>query len=58
MSTEVLENLKKAIVEYDSEEAANLARRAIQEKIDPIKTLAAMTAAIKQVGDGFGKGEL
>ena len=58
MSTEVLENLKKAIVEYDSEEAANLARRAIQEKIDPIKTLAAMTAAIRQVGDGFGKGEL
>lgn len=58
MSTEVLENLKKAIVEYDSEETANLARRAIQEKIDPIKTLAAMTAAIRQVGDGFGKGEL
>ena len=58
MSTEVLENLKKAIVEYDSEQAVNLARRAIQEKIDPIKTLAAMTAAIRQVGDGFGKGEL
>jgi len=58
MSTDVLENLKKAIVEYDSEEAANWARRAIQEKIDPVKTLAAMTAAIKQVGDGFGKGEL
>jgi len=58
MNTEVLESLRKAIVEYDSEEAANLARRAIQEKIDPIKTLAAMTAAIKQVGDGFGKGEL
>ena len=58
MSTEVLENLKKAIVEYDSEEAANLARRAIQEKIDPIKILTAMTAAIRQVGDGFGKGRL
>jgi len=58
MSTDVLENLKKAIVECDSEEAANWARRAIQEKIDPVKTLAAMTAAIRQVGDGFGKGEL
>ena len=58
MNTEVLENLKKAIVECDSEEAVNLARRAIQEKIDPIKILAAMTAAIRQVGDGFGKGEL
>jgi len=58
MNTEVLENLKKAIVECDSEEAVNLARRAIQEKIDPIKILAAMTAAIRQVGDSFGKGEL
>jgi len=58
MGTEILENLKKAIIEYDSEEAANLARRAIQEKIDPVKTLAAMTAAIRQVGEGFGKGEL
>jgi len=58
MNTEILENLKKAIIEYNSEEASNLARRAIQEKIDPIKTLAAMTAAIRQVGDGFGKGEL
>ena len=58
MSTEVLENLKKAIVDYDSEEAANWARKAIQEKIDPIKALDAMTAAIRQVGDGFGRGEL
>ena len=58
MSTDVLENLKKAIIEYDSEEAANWTRRAIQEKIDPVQTLAAMTAAIRQVGDGFGKGEL
>jgi len=58
MNTEVLDSLKKAIVEYNSEEAANLARRAIQEKVDPLKTLAAMTAAIKEVGDSFGKGEL
>ena len=58
MSTEILGNLKKAIIEYDSEEAANLARRAVQEKIDPTEALAVMTAAIKQVGDGFGKGEL
>jgi corrinoid protein of di/trimethylamine methyltransferase len=58
MSIEVLEELKKAIVEYDSEGAASLARKAVQEKIDPIKALDAMTVAIRQVGDGFGKGEL
>ena len=58
MSTEVLENLKKAITEYDREGAADWARKAVQEKIDPIKALDTMTVAIKQIGDGFGKGEL
>jgi corrinoid protein of di/trimethylamine methyltransferase len=58
MSAEVLENLKKAVIEYDGETAANWARKAIQGKIDPIKALDAMTVAIRQVGDAFGKGEL
>ena len=58
MSTEVLENLKKAIIGYDREGAADWARKAVQEKIDPIKALDTMTVAIKQIGDGFGKGEL
>jgi methanogenic corrinoid protein MtbC1 len=58
MGVEVLEDLKKAILGYDREAAANLARKAVQEKIDPLKVLDAMTLAIRQVGDGFGKGEL
>jgi len=58
MSAEVLENLKKAVIEYDGEAAASWARKAIQGKIDPIKALDAMTVAIRQVGDAFGKGEL
>ncbi len=58
MGVEVLEDLKKAILGYDREAAANLARKAVQEKIDPLKILDAMTLAIRQVGDGFGKGEL
>lgn len=56
--SEILENLKKAIIEYDSEGAASLAGKAVQEKIDPVKAIEAMTAAIRQVGDGFAKGEL
>ena len=56
--SEILENLKKAIIEYDSEGAASLARKAVQEKIDPVKAIEAMTVAIRQVGDGFAKGEL
>ena len=58
MGIEVLENLKKAIVEYDGEGAAHFAKKAVQEQIDPIEALDVMTVAIRQVGDGFGKGEL
>lgn len=58
MASEVLENLKKAIVEYDREGAAHFAKKAVQEHIDPIEALDVMTVAIRQVGDGFGKGEL
>ena len=58
MSTEILENLKKAITGYDREGAADWARKAVREKIDPIKALDTMTVAIRQIGDGFGKGEL
>ncbi|HIH96246.1 MAG TPA: dimethylamine corrinoid protein 3, partial [Thermoplasmata archaeon] len=49
---------KKAIIEYDTERAASLAKEAIEKKIDPMKALDAMTEGIRQVGDGFGRGEL
>jgi len=57
VSIEVLENLKKAIMEYDSEGAANWARKAVEEKVDPVEALDAMTVAIRRVGNGFGRGE-
>ncbi len=58
MSAEILENLKKAITGYDREGAVDWARKAVQERIDPIKALDTMTVAIRQIGDGFGQGEL
>ena len=58
MSVEIIENLKKAILEYDSEAAANWARKAVQEKVDPNEALRAMTEAIREIGNGFGTGEL
>ena len=58
MNVEILENLKKAIIEYDSEGAASWAKKAVQERIDPAKALDAMTVAIRQIGDGFSRGEL
>jgi len=58
MEAELLENLKKAIIEYDSEGAASWAKKAVGEKVTPIKALNVLTKAIRQVGDGFGRGEL
>jgi len=58
MAIETLENLKRAIIEYDAEGAASWARKTVEEKVDPIKALDAMTESIRQVGDAFGRGEL
>ena len=58
MSEEILEKLKKAILEYDSEGAAQAAKTASERGIDPNKVLDVMTAAVRKVGEGFGKGEL
>jgi methanogenic corrinoid protein MtbC1 len=58
MDNDIFEDLKKAIKEYDTEAAASLAGKAIGEKVEPLKLLDAMTVAIREVGDGFGRGEL
>jgi len=54
----ILENLRKAIREYDKEGTEDWARKAVQEKIDPIKALDVMTVTIREIGDAFGAGEL
>jgi corrinoid protein of di/trimethylamine methyltransferase len=58
VGSEILENLKSAVLEYDSRGASSWARKAMEEKIDPIKALDVLTETIREVGDGFGKGEL
>lgn len=56
--TEILAKLKKAVIEYNVEAAASWARKALEEGIDPLEALDALTKGIKQVGDGYGRGEL
>ena len=58
MSTNLLDDLQKAIVTYAAEDTSRLATRIVDEKIDPLKALDVMTQAVRQVGDGFNKGEL
>jgi len=54
----VLESLRVAVKEYDSEAAASCAKRAVSEKINPVEAANAITSAIKEIGDAFGRGEL
>jgi len=56
--TDILGNLKKAIIEYDPDSAADWARKAVDEQIDPLKIFDVLTTSLRQVGDAFGRGEL
>lgn len=58
MAASVLESLKRAILEYDEEQAETLARSAIEQGIEPLVALEALTDAIREVGDGFEREEL
>lgn len=55
---EILENLEKAVLEYDNAGAENWARKAVEEGIDPVQALDVITRAVKQIGDGYSRGEL
>ena len=37
MTTDILENLRRAVLEYDSEGAASWANKVLEDKLDPIK---------------------
>lgn len=54
----ILENLKKAVIDYDAQDAAEWARQAVAEGIDPLEALDALTETIRYIGDLFGRGEL
>ena len=58
MVDEPYERLKRAIVEYDTEAAAEAATSVVEGGLDPLKALGVMTECIRDIGDRFGKGEL
>jgi len=55
---DTLKKLQEAILEYDTSRAKNLALKSVEEGIDPLRTIDALTNTIKQVGDSFNNGEL
>ena len=58
MKAEVLENLRKAVMDYDVKGAAILAKKALEEGIDPLKAADILTEAVGEIGEGYGQGEL
>jgi corrinoid protein of di/trimethylamine methyltransferase len=55
---EDLENLVEAIRNYDGEAAASWAQKAMDEGVDPIAGLDAVSGVMKNIGDLFGQEEL
>ena len=55
---DILENLSRAIAEYDADVARDSARKAVAEGIDPLSALDVMTKTIQEIGDAFGRGDL
>ena len=55
--SEVLAQLKSAILAYNAQRAAEVAGNAVDEGLDLLDTANAAIEAIKQVGDSYGRGE-
>jgi corrinoid protein of di/trimethylamine methyltransferase len=55
---EVFESLKKAVLEYDTAGAVRYAQRVVDEGLDPIAALDAISEAMQVVGEGYSSGEL
>lgn len=58
MDLDILERLKQALLDYDEDAAARLAKEWVTKGGNPIEAMAALTEAIKIVGEGFGCGDL
>lgn len=58
MESQILNELRQAMFEYDEEMVLTLAKKSIEEKIDINKTITVLTESIAQIGDKFDIGEL
>lgn len=54
----LLVDIKKAVLEYDADGCEKLAVRAIENKVNALVVVEALTEAITQVGDAFGRGDI
>ena len=57
MNDDILWNLKKSLQDYDREGCADWARKSVQEEVDPLQALNALTEVMQEIGDGFSRGD-
>jgi len=57
MEKKILEELGRTVTEFDADGAEETAKKAIGTGIDPLKAVDSLIAAIRQIGDAFGRGE-
>ena len=58
MASDILDQLKNVVLEFDIDNAEDVARKVIEAGVDPLEAASALTNAIREVGDKFGAGEL
>ncbi|MEM2865497.1 MAG: corrinoid protein [Candidatus Bathyarchaeia archaeon] len=58
MHSEILKELGMAVMNYDPLRAEELARRAMEEGLDPLECADVLIKAIREIGDKFEEGEL
>jgi len=55
---EIYNQLKQAILDYDTQSAAELARQAVSAGLDPVEGMNAVMETLREVGDAFDREEL
>jgi len=55
---DMIQQLKDMVLNFDIDNAEEVAKKAINGGVDPLQAASALTESIREVGDKFGKGEL
>jgi corrinoid protein of di/trimethylamine methyltransferase len=58
MAVDILDELRNMVTQFDIDNAEAVARKAIEQGVDPLSAAEALTVGIREVGDKFGTGEL
>lgn len=58
MKQEILQSLKRIVIDMDLDNAEKVVREALENGIDPMDCSKVLTEGINEIGEKFGKGEL